>query len=162
MRNTKAQQITLTALFVLFIFSLVLTLFFDELFINPRMNDQRYRHLQREASRAVTTLASDGYPNDWDNYTVQRSGVLTNGIYNETKVKNLANIPYDTSKDYLGITSNYFLNITNNDTTTIIGLFTNEEELIATNPSYLTTQTKTVTSSTGIATITIYTYRGTP
>ena len=162
MKHKKAQHLTLTTLFVLFIFFLVLTLFFDEIFINPKMDEQRYRYLQQEASRAARTLASDGYPEEWDSSTVQRAGLLTDGIYNETKAGHLATMPYGDTKDLLGITSNYLLIIKNNGATTTIGPYGDEANLLADNPRYLATQTKTVTSETGIATITIYTYRGIP
>lgn len=162
MRTKKAQQLTLTTLFVLFIFFLIITLFFDELLINPKMDGQRYQHVQREASRAAGILVTEGYPVNWTNETVQRAGLLTNGVYNKSKATNLSATDYGLSKDYLGIMNNYLLNITNNDTTIIIGEYGSEAELLATNQSYLVTQTRTVPSSTGTATFTLYVYRGEP
>ena len=163
-RHKKAQNLVLTTIFVVFIFFLVLTLFFDDLFTNPRMESQRYEHLEREADRAARTLASDGYPQDWDEDNVLRAGVLTKGVFNYTKAKLLHdNIAYADLKEKLGITHQYYLNITHGVEEIIIqepGSITKDS--IIDQARYLATRTRTVTSTDGTATITIHVYRGIP
>lgn len=162
MKRKKGQYLTLTTLFAVFIFFLAVTIFLQELLDGQGQGAAIYDHLQQEAGRAMRALASQGYPQDWDVSTVQRAGITTDGYYDKEKRQRLQGIDYGALKEYLGITDNYLLLITDDEGTTTIGEYPNEQALKDRGPSYLATRTTTLKAPQGTTTITIHTYRVVP
>lgn len=96
---------------ILFIFILVLLFFFESLLIAPIASDGKLRLLEREATRLSDSILLPGYPENWDEDSVQKVGLTSNDVLNLTKINNLSGMSYDVAKFRLGVQFDFFINI---------------------------------------------------
>lgn len=162
--DKKAQQLIFSSLFLLFIFFLVLTLFFDDLFATPQLDQQQFDLVSHEATRISDMLLRTGYPADWNLATVRRVGLVTNGAFDEHKLDLLTALRvqgYEELKPYLGAQYDYLITINQGGTTTVIGeAGVNQATLADHPPAYLAKQTRTIYAGATPVIITIYSYTG--
>lgn len=107
----KGQQIIFSTMIMLFVFFLAVTLFTQYLINNPEFVNKDSELLERESIRLADSLLREGYPSDWNQNTVQKVGLMTNGLLDQTKMSHFHVLTnpahYDSSKKYLSIQHDY-------------------------------------------------------
>ncbi len=110
----RGQFIVFSAIFMLFIFFLIFSIFFDYLVDNPAMTNDEFVSLQQESTRLTNALMLPGYPRHWNLTTVQRIGLVDDGLLNLSKLDLLSQLTSDTagysrSKSLLSIRHDYLI-----------------------------------------------------
>lgn len=158
--DKKAQQLLFGSIFFLFVFFLVVTIFFNDLFAHDDSGQQRFDLLSREAVRLADNLVRTGYPSDWDENDVERIGLTTEGGFDQAKLDMLNDLRsqgYDQLKPLLGVQYDYAISISKDDTFIAAPGIT-EEDLAANPPRYLARQKRTIYEGPTPITITVYSY----
>lgn len=158
--NRKAQHLIFSATIMLFLFLLIITLFFDQIFLPRDANEHRYEAVKKEAVRLSDTLVLPGYPHDWQPGDVERAGLTTDGQLNRTKLDNLAQLAsddYNATKRLLGVRHDYAINISLPSGQRVIGRTPDD-------PRYHATQRRTLKDATTERTIhlTAHVYEASP
>ncbi|MBN1274757.1 hypothetical protein JXA12_00485 [Candidatus Woesearchaeota archaeon] len=167
--SRRGQHIVFGSIFLLFIFFLVITIFFDDLFYGKELQSATHDVLLREAARATDSLAREGYPVDWDQTAVRRVGLTTDGVFDQYKFSNLqglfTSVGYEQLKPLLGVQHDYFLmiDLPGGDPSAAEAVygdgFADEQELIDAEPTHLATQTRHLHDKEGNpVTITLHLY----
>ena len=67
-----------------------------------------------EAGLVASSILSEGVPEDWNQSSVSKIGILTQGQINETKLArfyNLTSTDYERTKQLFGVRYDYFINL---------------------------------------------------
>lgn len=112
--HTKGQAITLdfvTGLFII-ITALIIT---TTIFITNQKNST-FDETRRATITATELLMSEGYPEDWNETTIIKLGLLTNNKLNQTKLEQASNLDYEDLKTALHTKKNLYFYLKNKTT----------------------------------------------
>lgn len=96
-RLKKGQTILISTMAMMMVLFLVITLFVQYIYSNPKLASNKYEDLNSEAQTVARILLSEGYPPNWTSSDVQRPGILTDGVFDFGKWKNFT---FLTDTDY--------------------------------------------------------------
>ena len=98
------------------IFMIGLTVFFLYTLNYPKGNEETGKDLEYEAKRIASDLLSSGLPTNWNEINVQKIGLTSNNLINQTKLDlfyNLMQNNYNNTKILFGTKYDYFVNASN-------------------------------------------------
>jgi hypothetical protein len=115
MINRKSQSWTLEFILAMLIF--VTATVASVRMITSIYSGDEFQRIIIVSEAISENLLSTGYPEEWDNNSVIRIGLLTDNILNITKLKALYDIDYQESKRLLNTKYNYFFYFSQNNNT---------------------------------------------
>jgi hypothetical protein len=113
MLKRKSQTWTIEFILAFLIFSAALILSIKTI-VNIYGNEE-LSFVTQEAELISEQLISEGYPKDWNNDTVIRIGLISNGSIDTEKLKNFYNMDYYDAKSSLATQYNYFVFFSNSN-----------------------------------------------
>lgn len=118
------------------IFTLALTLYYRAYAgVIEDLNDP-LAELEYDANVIADSFVTTGYPVPWSNLSVQRIGIMNDGVVNRTKLLQLQAIPIDAQRELLGTRFDYGLFFSNGTHTLLIESCTfGSPSLVSTNTS---------------------------
>src|SRR3989344_2082391 len=106
-KKSQAWYMDFAVALLLFTFTLVVYFSYTNNFQKQEYGS--INMLVKDAKSISSSLAVEGYPDDWTNSTVIRVGIADNQKLNATKVKRLRQLNYSVSKRKLGTVYDYFV-----------------------------------------------------
>ena len=91
-RKNKKSQVWISDYSISLLLFLLAAILSVKIIVNNFSTDTTFEELKTDASKISETLLSEGYPNDWDNMSVIRPGLLTDKRLNSSKVFNAMNL----------------------------------------------------------------------
>jgi len=120
MRKIKAQIWFTDFVIGTLIFTVTLIVYYSYIANISKQDTLVAEDLIGNAEFVSTSLLLSGFPNDWDNTTVQSIGITNdNQRINKTKILNFEKLPYNKTKKLLGTIYDYFVFFTNENDTLI-------------------------------------------
>lgn len=152
-KKKKGQFIVFSSIFMLFVFFLIFSIFFDYLVDNPAMAEDEFLSLQQESTRLTNALTLSGYPKYWDLNSVQRIGLVDDDLLNISKLNNFSQLVqdstgYERSKILLSIRHDYLITFlpasANISNITKPNSFVNVDALVASDVSSIIKQERVI------------------
>lgn len=109
---TKKGQVT-TIDFIISFIIIVITVLLAIRVVLLTQDTSNFDHVQEQAISASNILMSEGVPNNWDQTTLVKPGILSNKVLNLTKLNQLQNATYDDIKSKLTPNYNHYIYFTN-------------------------------------------------
>ncbi|HIH32200.1 TPA: hypothetical protein HA235_05820 [Candidatus Woesearchaeota archaeon] len=113
MSNNKSQTWTIEFILAFLIFSAAFIMSIKTI-VNIYGNDDLSLVI-KEAELISEQLTSEGYPSNWDNDTLIRIGLMSNGSLNPEKLNRFYNLNYNYAKSSFATQYNYFVFFSNSN-----------------------------------------------
>lgn len=110
-RNVKGQVWTIEFILSFLIFTAAIILSVKTVF--NLYSNQDLRDIQRESEFVSQYLLSEGYPTDWDDSSLIRAGLTTQGRLDISKLERFHSLDYSKAKNALGIRSDFYIYFSN-------------------------------------------------
>ena len=109
MNSKKAQVWYIDLIIGLLIFTLAVVMFQNVFGNLSAVDASMIIDLYGDAKSISSSLLSKGYPENWNNATIERIGIADNYRINSTKLDNFMNLSYNRTRNLLGTNYEYWV-----------------------------------------------------